>query len=157
MEGEQRGCSSCSEPAGEGKAPAPLPVLARGSAHTKAVAPFVASVNRLALSLAASRHLPLQPGTEQMPVWSGGGRETPAAPIFHFSTHGPSQLAAAAPRQPQCSESSAPPASPALLLHCPCSAPPGPACSSSPFPLTRILHTQIPESFGHAVLSAGTV
>lgn len=53
-------------------------------AQTKAVATFVASVNRLLLSLAASRHLLLQPSTEQMPVWSSGGRESPELQYFTF-------------------------------------------------------------------------
>lgn len=53
-------------------------------AQTKAVATSVASVNRLLLSLAASRHLLLQPSTEQMPVWNSGGRETPELQYFTF-------------------------------------------------------------------------
>lgn len=115
-------------------------------AQTKAVAPFVASVNSLVLSLAASRHLLLQPSTEQMPVWSSGGRENPCSSnISLFLPTGSSQFWQRSHLDSHKAQTALPP------LHVLCSPP-----SSSPFPLTWILHTQIPESFGHVVLSAGT-
>lgn len=119
-EGEQRGC-----PGRERPWPRCL-CSARCLAHTKAVATFVASVNRLALSLAASRHLLLQPGTEQMPVWSRGGRETP--PELQYFTFLPTALPS---WQPQCSDSSAPPADPVRLLLC---SPPALAAAPAPSP-----------------------